>query len=258
MKLRLLILGLLLTMKTGFCSVTAYQVLEWVKANQLKQSLKAVFIEQIDFNLASVYKLSDSSYIIMPLNPYGNCLLTKDFSLIETWKQQEVFPSKDTVNLFYNENKSSIESIGKNIDDLESKLITYVRGNVNNTYNKDSIIENADLIYSSLKKNRKIKEFQLAFLVVIGNYLISQNRELDCNWGILETKQLLNPYLELVLISNRNGIDKYFEIQTKVFGKWGFQGIKSLNRDIKQFWKRPDPTFNTLRRVPDNNSESKN
>ena len=51
-------------------------VLGWRAVNELKDELKAKFVAQLDHNFAKIYLLNESSYLVMPLNPFGNSLLT--------------------------------------------------------------------------------------------------------------------------------------------------------------------------------------
>jgi hypothetical protein len=88
-----------------------YKVLDSGSANELKDKMDAMFIMQPDFNFSKVYLLNDSSYLIMPLNPFGRSMLTRKKDLLDKWIHDQRFPVIDELNKFYFFNRDNIDDL---------------------------------------------------------------------------------------------------------------------------------------------------
>lgn len=241
------VLVLIICINIGYNVMTNYQILDWNTANEIKQLPSTHFLEQMEYNLASVYQLEDSSYLLMPLNPFAKCLLAKDKATLDSWIAESYFPTDEDANNFYLENKEQLENIYQCKEQLKEALLKYV-------YKGEEIPKqlsgsDIDAIYKLLKKRKRFKEYQLHFILLAGEYLIEQNPNLNCRWGVLSTKQLLNPVIKIVLVTNIDNVEEYFKMEDRIVGKWGYQGIMSMDQDIKQFWKRPDGVMEILKKL---------
>ena len=219
-----------------------YNVLNWNEASKFKNHSGTKFLKNIDFNESSVYKLKDSSFLIMPLNPFGKSLKTKNKELIEMWESQKYFPTNEIVNNFYFKNKLLIENLNVNRSKLREDLFNYIYGKRRDpllSINSNMI----DNIYKSLNDKKVLNRFKLNFIVLVCDYLSINNSKYKI--GILEQKQLLNPINSIVL-SLDSELKYYCSIEECVFGSYGYLGMRGIENIIKDFKKRPSES-DTLR-----------
>lgn len=211
-----------------------YKVLDWSSAAKLKERLKGKVFKSIDFNLASVYLLEDSSYLIMPLNPFGNSILTKDKSLLDNWVKEQRFPDIDDANAFYFNNQVKIEGLLSYKEALKKELYSYVMKDRGEGITNPSV-DDIDHIYQTLKKRKKIKEYKLNFIVLVGDCILEANK--DYRWGILENKQLLNPLMNLVIVKDK-GKGIYYNLEENSTGKWGYPGMQYILKTVSESNKK--------------------
>jgi hypothetical protein len=207
-----------------------YKVLDWHSANELKNKMNAVFVEQFDFNFSKKYILSDKSYLIMPLNPFGNSILTKRKDLLDKWINNHHFPSNDKVNKFYFDNQKKIDNIIANKDALKRDLCNYI-------FKKENIIPDTltareiDSIYDLLNKRETYQKYMLNFMVLVGDFVLSQYKNKSYHWGLLKIKQYLNPICHLIIVIDEKK-QLFFDIEDKINGKWGYVGVQYILGNI--------------------------
>lgn len=211
-----------------------YKILDWSSANELKEKMNAKVFMNLDFNLSSVYLLEDSSYLITPLNPFGNSLLTKDKSLLEGWVRDQRFPVVDEANKFYFTNQSKIDELLIYKEVLKKDLYKYTLGDEKQNIDNPSE-EDIDNIYQVLKKRKKIKEYKLNFIVLVGDFLLNKNK--DWKWGVLRNKQLLNPVMSLIIVKDEKQ-NLYYNLEDNISGKWGYPGVQYILKTISESGKK--------------------
>jgi hypothetical protein len=211
-----------------------YKVLDWSSANELKKKMNGKVFMNIEFNLSCVYILEDSSYLIIPLNPFGNSLLTSDKALLEDWVKNQHFPVIDEANKFYFKNQSKIDNLLIYKEELKKDLYKYALGDVKQNINTPSE-DDIDSIYQILKRRKKIKEYKLNFVVLIGDFLLNKNK--NWKWGVLRSKQLLNPLMSLIIVKDEKQ-NLYFNLEDNISGKWGYPGVQYVLKAISESGKK--------------------
>ncbi|AMR32796.1 hypothetical protein A0256_15895 [Mucilaginibacter sp. PAMC 26640] len=204
-----------------------YDTLSWAEANELKSRMNGEAIDLIDFNLSTVFKLSDGTFLVMPINPFAKCLATKDMLLLENWRTDRYYPTNEKVNAFYFANKEKFENLPQFQKLLVSDLLAYLA--------KYQLTETSDLdgICRLLKMKRTFNRFKLNFIVLVGNYFITSYPDDGLKWSKLVNKQLLNPLVTLVLSRVVDNDERYFDLQELVDGKWGYSGLQYIEHRYK-------------------------
>ncbi|MFN5646069.1 MAG: hypothetical protein ACK458_00980 [Sphingobacteriales bacterium] len=197
-----------------------FKVVNWEKANDLKNRKETKFVKQIEFNFASVFLLEDSCLLVKPLNPFGNSLIVNNHSLLEKWIEDKRFPVDESVNQFYEFNRNKLESLNSKNLILGKELLKMVYPEMETGLN-DLSKERIDNAYVYLETNKKIKYYKFEFLVFVGDYIIRNSRIRDLRWAQLEVKQYLNPVHQLVLIS-MSDTSKFYNLEEKMFGKFNY------------------------------------
>ncbi|MGC4040318.1 MAG: hypothetical protein QM710_05910 [Flavobacterium sp.] len=127
-----------------------YKILQWSDAIKFKQSADTQFIKTLEYNSCSLYQTKDSSFLVTPLNPFGNCIITKDKTLIDKWINEEKFPSNDNIIGLYEKNKQTINQLLLYKKDLKEDLLKYI---FNDNYSiSDITADNVNQVYISLKE----------------------------------------------------------------------------------------------------------
>lgn len=207
-----------------------YKVLDWHAANGLKDQMNATFVMQPDFNFSKVYLLNNSSYLIMPLNPFGNSLVTDKKELLDKWISEQNFPANDEVNKFYFENHDKIDNLIARKEVLKQELCNYVFKGENKTFDELSA-EEIDGIYKVLKKSKKYPAFKLNFIVLVGDFILNQNKLENYSWGLLRSKQFLNPVMSLIIVTDEKE-KRYYNLEDKISGKFGYVGVQYYLKSI--------------------------
>lgn len=207
-----------------------YKVLNWNTANELKDKMNATFVVQPNFNFSKVYLLNDSSYLIMPLNPFGNSMLTSKKNLLDKWISEQHFPISDEANNFYFNNQDKIDNLISNKEALKRSLCNYLFKGKSKSPDSLTSIE-IDSIYKLLKKRKRYQEYKLNFIVLVGDYILNQHKHESYHWGLLRSKQLLNPVMSLIIITNEKE-KRYFNLEDKMSGKFGYVGVQYYLKSI--------------------------
>jgi hypothetical protein len=215
---------------------TNYDILDWADANELKSRMNGEVVDYIDFNLGRVYKLSDGTYLVMPINPFAKCLATKETILLEKWRTDCYYPTDEKVNAFFFANKEKFENLPQFQEILISDLLKYVAKYENELTQPSDL----DEICRLLKKKKAFSKYKLNFIVLMGNHIINKYPDDGLIWAKAINKQLLNPLVTLVLSRTVNNEDLYFELQELVDGKWGYRGLQSIEHKYKYPLHRPD------------------
>jgi hypothetical protein len=208
-----------------------YKILTWKSANKLKDKKSVACVMQIDFNLAKIFLLKDWSFLVMPLNPFGNGLHTHKEGVLQQWIKERFFPVGDEVNKLYFENRDMVENLINHKEGLKQVLCNHFFDEGKRSPGELSA-EDIDGIYDILKKRNLYQQFKLNFLVLAGDYIISQQREKTPQWGLLSLKQYLNPVISLVLITDEAKRD-YFDLELRLSGKRAYPGIARYIKDIE-------------------------
>ena len=234
MKLKLLFILVLYSIVTY--SIMNYIILDWGETNDLKHHPDSRFLEQLPYNMASVYQLSDSSFLVAPLNPFGKGIKVKDKKLIEQWEADSFFPAQDSVNFFYYNNKDRIDNLNQYKMELLDNLLKYVyKDKIPTIFTITS--EDIDSIYKLLKKRKKFQLYELHFIVLIGEYLIYKNADKNYKWAVLVSKQYLNPYTTMGLVDEFG----YHKLEELITGKWGYLGVNYIEKRVNESgYKSPD------------------
>jgi len=217
-----------------------YEIITWQKAMTLKNEINGQFLMRIEKNLATVYKLDDLSYIVLPLSPLGKGIIVKDRNLLDKWISERYFPTNEPVNAFYFSNKNKMDNICEHSTLLKSELFQYIYKNSSEQpeINPDAI----DSIHKTLIKRKRFKDFKLHFIVLVGDFLIEKYSSEQCRWGLFESRQLLNPYTTLVLVKPYKDSFSCFELQERITGKWGYMGIRNVEFYFKRPWFQSNET----------------
>lgn len=220
---------------------TSYKVVDWPEANDLKLQENTRFLMPIEFNLSQVYRLKDSSYLIMPLNPFGKSLITKDKALLDKWINDRYFPTNKKVSNHSKDDK--ILDLLTHKEELKRDLFKFL--SLGETIERP---EELDQIYNLLKKRKAFEKFKFQFIVLVGDYLIRKDSNSEVNWGFLEVRQLLTPITQLILIKEQGGETKYFKLEDLIAGKWGYSGMQGIEHSYEGQWARPNE-INSIRKI---------
>ncbi|MEO7214622.1 hypothetical protein [Mucilaginibacter sp.] len=219
-----------------FAMQTNYDILDWAEANELKTRTNGEVVESIYFNLSTVYKLSDGTYLVMPINPFAKCLATKNMVLLEKWRTDCYYPTNEKINAFYFANKDKFENLPQFREVLINDLLKYLAKYENELTQPPEL----DEICKLLKKKKAFNKYKLNFIVLVGNYIINKHSDDRLMWAKLINKQLLNPLITLVLLGVVNNEERYFDLQELVDGKWGYRGLQGIEHRYLYPLRRPD------------------
>lgn len=216
-----------------------YKVLDWIEANDMRQKEATDFVMTIEDNLAKVYMLADSSYLIIPVGPFAKCLITKDKTLLLKWMSDSYYPTEEKANDFYRKNREKIDNFSANTEPLIKDLYEYVNADTRfkNEYTKPC---NVDDIYKLLKSKRQFNRYKLHFVALVGSCLIQEDNVNSYLWGLLKSKLLLNPLTTIVLVKMVGGAFEYFDLEYLIDGKWGYLGSDSIMESFKSAWRKPN------------------
>ncbi|WP_345954238.1 hypothetical protein [Mucilaginibacter sp. PAMB04168] len=216
-----------------------YTITEWPVANDLKAQPGSKIVMNIEYNNGVVYQLIDGKYVVMPINPFAKCLVTKNRDLLDKWIFDSYFPTDEDVNKFYFGNKEKIDNIKEFEKILIEELSKHIGSDLNNLDDSSKI----DDVYSVLKKRKTFIKFKLNFTVLVGSYISNKHRADSISWAKLKIKQLLNPITEIVLTKVVDHNNRYFNIQEQVLGKWGYRGIRDIEASYNRKWLKPNELY---------------
>lgn len=216
-----------------------YSVLEHSNALKLLKEQEAREIRVIDYNYATVYKLTDTSFLVKPLNPFSNCLLSDSSIQIKNFEKNGYFPDGDEQKTLYSENRLLFEneSFFKIKTDKIQELTDYF-GKSNSKYVKDLRLDDFDSIYVALNKTKMYGRYKLGLCFLIGDHLLKIKAG-HFKWGIVQEKLYLNPYRHFVLINSKSGA--YFSLENNLLGKWGYPGMQALLHSFERFGLSLEP-----------------
>ncbi|EOR92770.1 hypothetical protein ADIARSV_4052 [Arcticibacter svalbardensis MN12-7] len=214
---------------------TNFRVLEWSKANDLRLLDSSELIENIPYNLSSVYKTKDLQYVILPINPFAKALITSDRSEVDKWIAESFFPTEESVNSFYFKNKLKIDNFPQSSIDLVKELEAILP-----TRKGDWISQDLDEVYKILQKRKLTTKYKLNFIALVGNALMASHPELKAKWGVLFSKQLLNPVASISLYRIIDGEERYLNLEVLISGKYGYRGMQSIERSFLNRWYLPN------------------
>lgn len=203
-----------------------YSVLNWRSANRLKARKSVALILHIEFNLSKVYLLKDCSYLVMPINPFGKALRTSKQEVLNKWIKERHFPSGDIDDDTNFETREKLENMMNFKEELKEALCQYAFKDESRSPDSLSVAE-IDGIYELLRTKDQFRQFKVHFIVLVGDYIIRQQQEMDLRWGLLIVKQYLNPIISLILITDQRH-KKYYHLERQVGSKWGYAGVEFI------------------------------
>jgi hypothetical protein len=60
---------------------------------------------------------------------------------------------------------------------------------------------------------------------MVGDFLLNKNK--DWKWGVLRSKQLLNPVMSLIVVKDEKQ-NLYYNLEDNISGKWGYPGVQYI------------------------------
>lgn len=219
-----------------------YRILVWQDANDLKKSKNAEFIYTIESNKSNVFLLDDSTFLLMPFNPFGNSIQVKEKNVIENWVANDKFPITEEFNRFYYDNELVINNLNTHKEKLKEDLFNYVYKDPSNhpvDLNKQVI----DEIYKYVKAKRKVDNYRLNFIVLVGDYLMGNNKKYK--WGLYKSCQYINP-VHFLAIVNSDPQPKCFNLEANLFTKHGYLGFFYVNATFKSDGFKPAFGFDEI------------
>lgn len=233
------LLYLLLTTKLICCISNMqpnYKITGWSEANELRLKAGSELIMIVEYNKAKIYHLADSTYVIMPISPFAKCLITKSRDLLDKWISDSHFPTNEDINSFYFKNKEKISNLNRIKETLINELATVIGIDLKHLQDSSKI----DNVYEILKKRRLFDKYKLNFIVLVGDYILNKYPMDNLHLSKLKHKQFLNPVIEIALSRFINGEERYFNLQELIIGKWGYRGIKDIEKSYDRKWFRPN------------------
>jgi hypothetical protein len=199
-----------------------YKVLNSTDAKKLKKTKNIGSILQIDFNLANVYLLSDWSFLVMPSNPSSNCLLTAKQELLHKWIKDGYFPMGDQVRGSYFTRRRRLEGLFSRKEGLKQVVCNFIFNDEMQLSGNLSAAE-IDSLYEILRARNLFEKFQLNFILLLGDYIISRGKDWGLRWGLLSDKQQLNPLIHLSIVTDQKR-QGYYNLEQQLSSKQGYAG----------------------------------
>jgi len=220
-----------------------YKVIVGYKAIELRDENSTAFIEIIEFNKCQVYKLKDSSYLVMPVNPFYNSIIIYKKSTLEKFVKNETFPIESELSSFYYKNKQKIDKFIDAKESLKIRLTEYINQKGVSTQ-KETNFNEIDRIFSFLKKNKKLTTYRLEFIAYLGDFIIQNSISLSFEWALLKDKQMLNPNVSIILFNKTK--DRYFNLEEAIFGKYGYLGSENIAKNASIHLIKENPIQQVL------------
>lgn len=213
------------SMKNRQFNSMSYKIIKPTEANKLISDENNTFISTISFNEASIYQLKNKELLVAPIIPFFNSLIISDSIFLEECIKKEEFPMVDTAN-------------GSLFDKVELSRFTQLQSELQKMigFNPDSSVNlnDVDQKMKSLLKENTFKDYRKSFIVLLGNLIISKNKE-NLGWAFIRDIGTLNPPIKLVVCNNQN--NSYYPIEECVmkFEKdyKSFKDEASLNMNLK-------------------------
>jgi hypothetical protein len=220
-----------------FCQIMSkekFKAVSYSEAIKLKEEKKGEFLENIPFNNANIFVLKDSSFLILPLNPYTTALIVYEKGALEEMLKTNTFPVKEESNSFYDANKEKIENIDVYGGELITELENYLKSN-------NFVFENTDLnvdsVYNFLKAKKTLGKYKLNFIVFLANIII-KSYDQSLKIGLLKEKQALNPMVSIVLVNQTDSNLVFFNLERQIFGRSNYYGIQDILNNLAQLKKK--------------------
>ena len=210
-----------------------FKAVAYTEAIKLKEEKQGEFLKNIPFNNANIFALNDSSFLILPLNPYTMALVVYEKEALEKMLKTNAFPVDEQINSFYGANKEKIENLNIHGKELITELEDYLKAN-------DFLLENelySDSVYNFLEAKKTMRKYKLNFIAFLANFII-KNYDQSLKVGLLKEKQALNPTVSIVLVKQADNNLTYFNLEREVFGRSGYYGIQDIINSVGQFKKK--------------------
>ncbi|GAB2676141.1 hypothetical protein GCM10027036_32310 [Flavihumibacter cheonanensis] len=206
-----------------------YKILDWAAANELRKKGKGKFQLMVEATKAQLFQLKDGTYLLMPINPFGNSIHIMDKNVFDNWVSTNEFPIIEEATQWYHDNKLLIDDLLKNKEKLKKDLLSYVYKDKD--YHSIEITDTViDEIFEYIKTKRKLDNFRLHFIVLAGDYLMKDQS--DMKWGVLKTCLFVNPMYLLSIIKTDTELN-YYNLEAAFFGKWGYAVMLYYKKTFK-------------------------
>lgn len=220
-----------------FCqkmSKEKFKTVTYTEAVKLKEEKQGEFLKNIPFNNANIFTLNDSSFLILPLNPYTMALVVYEKDFLEEMLKANKFPVAEKLNSFYDANEEKIENLNIYVKELIAEMEKYLK--VNGFIFENSEL-NADSVYNFLRTKKTLKKYKLNFIVFLADIIIKKH-DRSLKVGLLKEKQALNPIVSIVLVKQTDDNLVFFNLEHEVFDRSGYYGIQDILNSIAQFKKK--------------------
>lgn len=205
-----------------------YQLLTSAEAYRMKNDTGTVFDHQIPYNDAKLYRLKDSSLLVMPLFSMTKSMWIEDMETLKEFINDEYFPDGNKWSLYYKKNKHYYNALSGHSKNLISDLLDYCEIPEADVIDKECI----DKVWEHLKKKRVKDKYRLHFCVLVCRYFIQNNDDYYIDTQILRLS--LNPQIQIVLRSKNS--QRKFDIEDEVYGKWGYHGINTISIRLGEYF----------------------
>jgi hypothetical protein len=213
-----------------------FRIITYPEVIKIKTEKKGEFFGNIPFNNSSVYILNDSTFILLPLNPYAEALLVCDKEGLDEMIKTSTFPVKDELNTFYDIHKEEIDNLNIHGDELISELKSYLK---DHNFTIDENEKTVDSVYNFLKKEKSLEKYKLNFLIFL-TYHIIENYDNSLRIGLLQDKQTLNPIVSIILVKQTGDDLTYFNLENHIFSRSGYYGLHEVISSFNAFNKKPN------------------
>jgi len=223
----------------------SYKILTFEQANNLLKDGLAKEVRSIDYNQCTVYKVLDGKLLVKPLHPFANSLLVQDENTLLEIENSNILPDGGEQESLYAQNKSLFEK--GDFEKVKDSLLLNLQNYFNGLTSKYEInMRDIDSVYSHLKSNKALLSHNVAFIFLVGDDLIRSNPEKKLRWGLIQEKVKLNPERKLVLLISN---DQYFDLESRIFGKNGYQGYNYIKFSLPRFSVSTQPPLITIYKV---------
>lgn len=242
MKFTKIMILLFLISKLNYAQMN-FKIINSKEAHSLTINENLVSLKTIDYNLCSVYKIDSQRYLIKPVFPFSNSLIVCSLEQIEHFINEKYFPDGNEQSSLYYSFRNQFEQIDFHEfkENKINELLEYIKHSTSKHF-KGINLDDIDKIYEALRKTRTFQKYKLGFTFLLGE-LIIKNYEFNLKWCFIEKKSSLNPERSIALYDFNN---EYIDLENRIFGKWGYQGLYTVINTIKNFKLNIQPPISSF------------
>ena len=67
--------------------------------------------------------------------------------------------------------------------------------------------------------------------MLVGDFILNQHKQENYRWGLLRSKQFLNPVMSLIIVTDEKE-KRYYNLEDKISGKFGYVGVQYYLKSI--------------------------